>query len=65
MVAQVVIRGRPILRDTPFAKQADGDIAMPGTRKRTIERLQDARETRSAGFGWIEMLAQLSMFCQI
>ena len=31
MVAQVIVRGSPILQDAPFAEQADGYVAMPGT----------------------------------
>ena len=61
----MVIGGRPILRNAPFAEQADGDVAMPGTGKRAIERLQDAREAWSAGFCRIQMSAQLAMLGKV
>ena len=56
MVAQVIVRRRPILCDAPLAEQADGNIAMPGTGKRPIKRLQDAREPGRAGLGGIQMI---------
>jgi hypothetical protein len=65
MVAQVVVRRRPILRDAPFAKQADGYVAMPGTGKRAIKSLQDTGESRGAGLGRIKMLPQLAMLDQV
>ena len=65
MVAQVIVRRRPILRDAPLAEQANGNIAVPGTGKRAIKRLQDAREPWRAGLGRIQMLPQFAMFSQI
>jgi hypothetical protein len=65
MVAQVIVRGSPILHDAPFAEQADGYVAMPGTGKRAIKRLQDTGESRGAGLGRIKMLPQLAMLGQV
>jgi hypothetical protein len=65
MVTQMVVWGRPILRHTPFAKQAHGDVAMPGTGKRAIERLEDAREARGTRFCRIQVRAQFSMLSKV
>ena len=65
MVTQMVVRGRPILCYAPLAEQADSDVAVPGTGKRAIKRLQDAREARGAGLCWIQMSAQFAMLGKV